>query len=399
MVILKNKRFMSAMIALILVCSSCLVVASVSNEAGAISAICRKSEECMAAVAKEEEANRNAETATRTANAYRIKVNELSAEIAAKEVEIAENTALMEDLKQQIIKKEEKLESEQAALAELLINMHFESDAEPIMILVGANSISDLAEKTAREEVIKEQISVAAKKVKEEKLVLEQEKAKVEELLESLEEAKTALAAQKREQQELVAKYANDAAAYEAVAETARNEAQAAILKYQQEHPESYNGNVFAGAYNSYPWQNECPGRQDAYITYWTNDYTGETYKIGGYVCECVSYAGWKAYEAYGVAPAWGNAYDWDTGARNAGYLVDNNPAPDTIGQQDGWPYGHVFWVESVNSDGSINVTEYNNYYATALYYLGTSYGGWVGDFGSRVIPANQTWQYNYIHF
>ena len=53
-----------------------------------------------------------------------------------------------------------------------------------------------------------------------------------------------------------------------------------------------------------------CPGRQDAYTTYWDDVYG--VHKIGGYVCECVSYAGWKAYEAYGVAPAWGNAYSWD---------------------------------------------------------------------------------------
>ena len=54
----------------------------------------------------------------------------------------------------------------QEALAELLVNMHFESDAEPIRILAGATSISDLAEKAAREETVKEQISTTATEVK-----------------------------------------------------------------------------------------------------------------------------------------------------------------------------------------------------------------------------------------
>ena len=107
-----------------------------------------------------------------------------------------------------------------------------------------------------------------------------------------------------------------------------------------------------------------------------------------------MSYAGWKAYEAYGIAPAWGNAYSWDDAARNAGYRVDKQPEAGSIGQVDGYPYGHVFWVEGVNADGSINVTEYNNYYATYLYSGVSQYG----DFGARTIGASEVWQYNFIH-
>jgi hypothetical protein len=79
---------------------------------------------------------------------------------------------------------------------------------------------------------------------------------------------------------------------------------------------------------------------------------------------------------------------------RAAGYTVDHNPAPNTIGQVDGYPYGHVFWVESVNGDGSINVSEYNNAYATYLYTGDMHYG----DFGARTIAAGDLWQYNFIH-
>ena len=115
-------------------------------------------------------------------------------------------------------------------------------------------------------------------------------------------------------------------------------------------------------------------------------------------MCECVSYAGWKAYEAWGVALGWGNAYSWDDGARadkSGRFYVDHNPAGQTIGQIDDGPYGHVFWVESVNDDGSINVTEYNNYWSTGQ--LTGSYH--IGDFGARKISAAEAASYNYIHF
>lgn len=368
-----------------------LVVSSSNLPVSAISKACQNSAACLEAVEKEQEATKNAKEAANSANAYQAKVSELSAEIAGKEAEIAVSVAEVRSLKNQIIVTEAKLMEQQEALAELLVNMHFESNAEPIKILAGSTSISDLAEKAAREEVAKEQIVVSAARVREMKESLEADKAKVENLLAQQKMAREDLTKRRAEQQALVEKYENDAEAYEEAAKAAQEAQRAAEQAEQEAHPELYRGSAYTGV-NTYPWQADCPGRQDAYTTYWDDVYG--VHKIGGYVCECVSYAGWKAYEAYGVAPAWGNAYSWDDGARMSGYVVNKTPAAGTIGQVDGYPYGHVFWVESVNADSSINVTEYNNAYATYLYSGHSHYG----DFGARTISANEIWQYNYIH-
>lgn len=363
-----------------------------NQSADAISRACQNSAACREAVEKEKEATKNAASAAQTANAYQAKVGELTVEVAKKEAEIAETEAEIKDLKSQIAETEARLAEEQEALAELLVNMHFESDAEPIKILAGASSISDLAEKAAREEVVKEQISATAVAVKKAKEKLEADKAEVERLLEEQQSARESLVAKKSEQQALVTKYENDAEAYAEVAKAAQLAQREAEKAEQEAHPELYRGSAYTGA-NTYPWQADCPGRQDEYITYWEDGLGWNS--IGGYVCECVSYAGWKAYERFGVAISWGNAYSWDDAAISAGYLVNKTPAANTVGQVDGYPYGHVFWVESVNSDGSINVTEYNNAYATYLYSGSMHYG----DFGSRTISASEVWQYNFIHF
>ena len=383
----KVGAILMALVVLVSVFASVGMVQSVS----ALSKACRNSAACMEAVAKEQEANKNAAAAASTASLYQNRVYELSAEIAAKELQIAETEAEIEALNKEIEATELKLEAEQNALVELLVNMHFESDAEPITILAGASSISDLAEKQARGEVVKQQISATAKKVKETKEQLEADRERVEALLAEQKTAREQLVASRAEQQALVEKYQNDAAGYAAVAQAAKDAQRAAEQAEQEAHPELYRGSSYTGV-NTYPWQNDCPGRQDDYVTYWEDAYG--FHKIGGYVCECVSYAGWKAYEAFGVAAAWGNAYSWDDMARALGYVVDHNPEEDTIGQVDGYPYGHVFWVESVNGDGSINVTEYNNAYATYLYSGVSRYG----DFGSRRISSSELWQYNFIH-
>ena len=387
----KNKKFITSLVAVALVLSS-FGVFYYNDEVSGISKACQNSAACREAVEKEKEANRNAASAAKSANAYQARVSELSAEIARQEAEIAETEVEVKVLKAQILETEKKLNKEQEALAELLVNMHFESDAEPIKILAGASSISDLAEKAAREDVVKEQISISAAAVKKAKEELEAEKAEVEDLLAQQQAAKESLIAKRSEQQALVDKYENDAEAYAEAAKAAQLAQREAERAEQEAHPELYRGSAYTGA-NTYPWQGDCPGRQDEYITYWEDAWGW--HKIGGFVCECVSYAGWKAYEAHGVAAAWGNAYSWDDNARAAGYRVDKTPAANTIGQVDGYPYGHVFWVESVNSDGSINVTEYNNSYATYLYSGSSHYG----DFGARTISAREVWQYNFIHF
>jgi surface antigen len=387
MVKMKIKRLMIGGLVGLLVMSVVSGAVMTPVAVNAISKACQNSPECLAAVEREKEANKNAATAASTANLYQAKVSEMSAEIARKETEIAQTTADIKALKIEIAKTEEKLLEEQEALVELLVNMHFESDAEPIKILAGATSISDLAEKAAREEVVKEQISAAAAAVRKAKEKLESDKAEVEELLAQQEAAKQAMSEKRTEQQQLVEKFENDAVAYEAEAKAAQEAQRAAEKAEQDAHPERYRGTAYSGA-NTYPWQGDCPDKQDFYMTY------QDGYALGGYVCECVSYAGWKAYEFYGLYLSWGNAYSWDDGARAAGYVVDHNPEPNTIGQVDGYPYGHVFWVESVNGDGSISVTEYNNAYATYLYSGDMHYG----DFGARTISADDLWQYNFIH-
>lgn len=356
-----------------------------------ISAACRKSPECMAAVEEEKRANAAAMSANSSANFYQARVMELTADIAAKQLEIADTEAQVKDLTKQIAETQAKLELEQNGLAELLVNMHFESDVEPITVLAGASSISDLAEKATRAEVAKQQIAATATKIKEAKNKLEDDKAKVEMLLAEQKAAQEDLIAAKIEQQRLVEKFQNDAEAYQAQVIAAQAAQRAAAKAYRDAHPEE-TGIYYEGedTYKSYIYDfglrqtggargYTCPGDWDNnYVTY------VDGHKIGGYICECVSYVGWKAYEWYGIYLAWGNAYSWDDRGRALGYTVNNSPAVGAIGQFDSGKYGHVFWVERVNADGSIEVTDYN----------------WNvdGRFTARKISAAVARRYNYIH-
>lgn len=98
---------------------------------------------------------------------------------------------------------------------------------------------------------------------------------------------------------------------------------------------------------------------------------------------QCTYYA----YERAGgkIGSTWGNANNWANTAAASGYTVNNSPSAGAILQTSQGAYGHVAYVESVGSDGSVTVSEMN-------------YGHGVGVVTSRTISASQASSYNYIH-
>ncbi|GAK59612.1 hypothetical protein U27_06597 [Candidatus Vecturithrix granuli] len=119
-----------------------------------------------------------------------------------------------------------------------------------------------------------------------------------------------------------------------------------------------------------------------------TNDYPyrdsikGELDVWGFYTRNCTSYVAWKINKDYGTTSApyyfyntmsgpngqsgtWGNAKDWENNATTIGFTVSNTPQTGAIAaweanSEGAGIYGHVAYVESVNSDGTVNITEYN---------------------------------------
>ncbi|KIM06612.1 MAG: hypothetical protein KU38_12675 [Sulfurovum sp. FS08-3] len=95
--------------------------------------------------------------------------------------------------------------------------------------------------------------------------------------------------------------------------------------------------------------------------------------KFNFYKCECTSYVAWKitqngikflnsGTEVNGVwkATHFGNANNWDNAAKSIGLSVDKTPK---VGDIAVWETMHVAYVESVNNDGTVTISEYNKNY------------------------------------
>lgn len=336
--------------------------------AGCVSQACREAADAAST------AEANAARAAANAETLEGEVERLNAEIAALEADINKNQAIANDLSEQITINEAKLELQQTALAKLLVDTHFESEPDAIVILAGSSSLGDYAEKQSRQTNAKTQITASAEAVRELKENLKSQKASVDALIASAEASRTEITTKRNQQNALIAKYQNDTAAYArdaaAARETMQQEIAAEIARYN-------SGGVVGEGYNSYPYADRCPRDNVGYIV------------VGGYVCQCTSYAGWKAQEFWGIyISAWGDAKSWGNTAARLGYVVDNNPAPHTIAYSTSGIYGHVMWVESINANGTINLTEYNNPSSSA--------SGLPGDFGARYNVNPRA--YRYIH-
>lgn len=375
MVMLKDKHKKILVVAIILF----MLFIPITNVKAAY--ICR-SQECLAAQKKEAEYQAEANKNAGIASTYEAAVAQFNSEIAAIEASIEANQAIADDLAAQILETEKKLNTQQDALAELLIDMHFSGDAEPIRLLASSKSISDFAEKQTREEVIKTEISLASAKVKKLKADLEQQKATVDDLIAEQNEKRAEVAAKRAEKTELMAKYKDKANEYAKYADQARKDKEALMDEIADETAAcQYTGKKAPYAYkNTYPQRNQCPIKYN-----WNRRDPGYniSYPSAGLICQCTSYAGHKAQTTYGISfDGWNHAkyWGWDKNGNplssKGGYRVDTVVEAGTVAVSKCGKHGHVMWVESVNNDGTINVTEYNNY--------GSSASGKKTDFGAR---------------
>ena len=85
----------------------------------------------------------------------------------------------------------------------------------------------------------------------------------------------------------------------------------------------------------------------------------------GFYNRNCTSFVAWRMNRNAGPGSfyntmrggRWGNAYDWAANAVRIGYPVNSTPA---VGSIAWFSYGHVAYVELVNTNGTVTIEEYN---------------------------------------
>jgi surface antigen len=217
-------------------------------------------------------------------------------------------------------------------------------------MIASSKSISDFIDKQEYRNKIRDAIQESLKQIKDLQVKLTAQRQEVEHVLADQKTMQAQLADQENQKNQLLAETQGQEAAYQQL--TNDKNSKIADLRAQQRAANArFIGSAGSGPAcgGGYPGL-YCNASMDSVVDSW-----------GMYNRECVSYTAWKVastgrYVPYGL----GNANMWPGGARAAGVPVDTTPKAGDVAIWNIGYYGHAMYVESVNGNGTINISQYN---------------------------------------
>lgn len=283
------------------------------------------------------------------------------------ESQIKISQAQYDKLQLEISQTEKSIEDNRKALGSILTEMSLEDDVTPIERIAGSDNISTALDSFEYKSAVKTSLTKKVGEIKESKKTLETKRDEVKVAIANQQKSEDALKSKITQQNELIAKTKGEQAEYEKYAEERGNE-KLKLQKQQQEAiqaamvpPSSGGGSavVLPGTSGGYPWNDSnCYVDANAW-SYGGIDGNGTDGM--GYGCrQCVSYVAWKLYAVKGtVAANWGNANQWPSSARAAGFSTGATPRAGSAAVISAGAYGHIVWVDAV--DGSdVIISQYN---------------------------------------
>lgn len=287
------------------------------------------------------------------AGSYQEAISQYQSQINGIQAQINANEAEQASLQQKIAEAQAKLDSQKQSLRVDIRNMYVDGQLSTIEQLATSKNLSDYVDKQEISTTIQNKINAQIKEIAALQSQLTAEKGKLDVLVDSQKQQNAQLSSAQNEQQKLLSYNEGQQAAYNS--QINANSGRIAELRRQQI---AANSRFIGGAAGSgatcgggYPgiW---CNAPQDSMIDSW-----------GMYNRECVSYTAFKVAASGRNMPYWGgvgNANQWPGNARAAGIPVDGNPQPGDVAISMRGAYGHAMYVESVNGNGTINISQYN---------------------------------------
>ncbi len=323
--------------------------------------------------AKQQEADQYSNEAGRleaVADTLEGELNRLSEQIATIQAQIQESEKRHRELVEEIARNQALIEQNREALGTILSDMYVDDQISPLEMLASSKSIGDYIDKQEQRSALREALNDKIKGIKELQAKLEENKQEVERILVDQKSQRSQVAERQQQQQTLLAVTQNDQANYQKLA--AERNAEITQLQEQQRRAncegmggiwsggtcQSRSGGSSSGAFPPASFGN------GGYPAIWANAPLNTYVDTWGlYSRQCVSYTAWKVASSGRYVPHFagmGNANQWPATAARHGIPSGSTPKVGSVAM---WPigyYGHTMYVEAVNGDGTITVSDYN---------------------------------------
>lgn len=294
---------------------------------------------------------------------------------------ISSNETQKANLLASIAALESQISAEREILKESIRQEYIQGGMSTVEILAASENLSDYVDKEQYTLAAQTRVKQGMDKIDQLETQQRKQKKQVDQLLADSQKMQAQVSAEKDQVNQLLA---TNQSQQDSVSQAiSSNNAQitdlerkqaaenASLLSSQAASGGSYTqlaapGNMLAVDGTAYPWAN-AP---------WPNDIVDPW---GMDERQCVSYTAWAVAASGRHMPNWGgsgNANQWPGDARGAGIPVDSNPRAGDVAISMSGTYGHAMYVDSVNSDGSLNISQYNanwdGRYSTARIYPGS---------------------------
>lgn len=278
---------------------------------------------------------------------------------------------------------ESQISDQRQILKDSVRQMYIEGDMSTLEIMASSKNLSDYVDKEQYTLSAQTKVKTGMDKINTMEDSQKKQRKQVTQLLSDSKKMQDSISAQKDQVNQLLA--SNEAQQSNVSQTISSNNAQISDLERKQaaenaqllasQSASSSNApvsqtatsaNILAVDGTQYPWAS-AP---------WPNDIPDSW---GMDERQCVSYTAWAVAASGRHMPYWGgsgNANQWPGDARAAGIPVDSNPRPGDVAISMSGTYGHAMYVDSINSDGSLNISQYNanwdGVYSTKTIYPGS---------------------------
>jgi peptidoglycan DL-endopeptidase CwlO len=291
------------------------------------------------------------------AGSYQAVIDQLQNQINTVEGQIASGQAEQAQLQQQIVADQQQVDQKKQQLSATIKSLYIDGQTSTIEELATSKSLSDYVDKEEYRTAVQNQLDAKIKEIGDLQAQLQTKKEQVDTLVASEKTQNQQLNNDQAQQGQLLAYNQGQQEAYNQ--QISANSSQITKLRQAQIAANSRfsrgssvggpgSGPTCGGGYPA-KW---CEVAQDSVIDSW-----------GMYNRECVSYTAFKVAQSGRNMPYWGgvgNANEWPGDARAAGIPVDNTPTAGSVAISMGGAFGHAMYVESVNGNGTINISQYN---------------------------------------
>jgi len=287
------------------------------------------------------------------ADSLELTVQSLNEQVATVQTQLQDNQAKLDEITTQVDENQEQITMRRAALTVSLRTMYIDNQVTPLEIIASKGSLGAYLDKQAYQDIIRDRIATTMSALKKLQKKLQTQQKEQKRIVQENTAIAENLKQRQAEQQELLADTRSQQKEYAALVES--KNADVANLRARQL---AANGSAFGGgkvipgdpSKGDYPsdWDRAA---QDSLVDKW-----------GMYNRECVSYVAYKISTSH-YMPYWGgrgNANEWPANAKSDGIPTGITPKVGAAAVSMNGPYGHVMYVEKVNDDGTIHVSQYN---------------------------------------